>query len=162
MGKIKKIGFVVGRLGPSQLCYDIIRSSNNYLSINDDVDICLFWVLDGPKPAQPRFSCMPIIECFAYPGNVIATDLHTLSRTLSYPGPHRNRFIYFYDYNLDYTKIPHQMRKWDELNSLYNHQKVQLIARSENHAEILTAAFKKPIGIVEDYNIEKFKEIIYE
>lgn len=158
---IKKLGFVVSALGPSQVCYDIIKSANDYLSVADDVDICLFWVVDGPRPVQPRFACMNIIEAYAYDGNIIATNLHTLSRVMSYPGPNRSGNIWFYDYNLDYTKIPAQGRSWEGFKDLYNNPKVELIARSASHSEILTSVFRSPKAIVENCNVSEFSRIIY-
>lgn len=157
----KKIGWVVSRLGPDQLCYDIIRSSNEYLQSKDDVDISLFWIQDGPRIIQPRFACMSLYELYGYPGVTIATSLHTLSRALDYPGPNRHSKIYFYDYNLDYLRLPQQMRNWEQLNTLYCHPKVEVIVRSEDHANIIKSVFRSVVGIVPDANIEKIRDIIY-
>jgi hypothetical protein len=161
MESIKKIGFLVSQLGPSQLCYDIIKNSNDYLANADDVDICLFWISDGHKPLEANFACMPLIEAYGYNGNIIVTDLHSLSRVMSYPGPNRASKIWFYDYNLDYTKIPAQMRSWEGLSQLYYHPKVELIARSQSHAEILNSVFREPKAIVENCNVSELCRIIY-
>lgn len=158
---IKKIGWVISAMQPGQLQYDIIRSSNEYLSSNDDVDISLFWIQDGPRVIQPNFACFSLFELYGYPGVAISTSLHCLSRTLDYPGPARAGKVYFYDYNLDYLRLPPQMKQWEQLNSLYNDHKVEIIVRSQDHYNIISSVFKKPIGIVENCNIEKLKEIIY-
>lgn len=158
--EITKLGFVVSNIGPTQICYDIIKQSNDYLSHSDDVDVCLFWISDGPKPLQPKFACMPLIEAYAFNGHIIATDIHTLSRVMDYPGPNRNNRILFYDYNLDYLRIPQQMRNWDQFNVLYNNDKVDLIARSEAHAEILHSIFRPVKGVVENCDISKLKDLI--
>lgn len=158
---IKKIGWFVSHMGPSQLNYDIIRSSNEYLSHNDDIDISLYWVQDGHRIIEPRFAMMPMFEIYGFPGAVIATSLHTLSRVLDYPGPARHGKVYLYDYNLDYLRLPPQMRQWEQLNSLYCNPKVEVIARSEDHANIIKSIFRPVVGIVPDANVAKLQEIIY-
>lgn len=160
---IFKLGFVTSQMGPSQVCYDIIKSSNEYLASQDDVDISLYWISDGPRVIEPRFACFPLIETFAFPGHTVCTNLHTLSRVLSYPGPNRSKYIYLMDYNLDYNKIPPQGRSWEQLNGLYNHPKVKVIVRSESHADILSSTLLnyRP-NIVSDCNIGKLKEFILE
>lgn len=162
MSKIKKIGWVVSSLTPGQLQYDILRSSNEYLQSRDDLDISLYFVQDGPRVIQPRFACMNLFELYGFPGVAICTSLHTLARTLDYPGPQRNnQKIFFYDYNLDYLRMPQQMRQWEQLNGLYCHPKVEIISRSDSHADILKSVFKPVAGICPDANIVKLKEIIY-
>lgn len=161
MSELKKIGWFVSSMNPGQLQYDIIHSSNEYMQNNDDVDISLYYVQDGPRVIQPRFACMNIFELYGFTGIVVCTSLHTLSRCLDYPGPNQQSWIYFYDYNLDYLRIPAKMRNWEQLNSLYCHPKVKIIARSNEHADILKSIFQPVIGILPDANVAKLQEIIY-
>lgn len=154
MNKIKKIGLVVSQLSANQLSYQLIHSTNKLLSQRDDTDVSLFWINDGHRPVKPNFACMPLFECFAYTGITIATSIHTASRILTYPGPNRHPWLYWYCYDLDWLRLPAQQRQFESLATLYNHPKIRLIARSEEHAEILTSVWKPPIGVVPDCNVE--------
>ena len=159
MNNIKRIGFVVSQLGVNQLSYDIINSSNEYLSRNDDVDISLYWVNDGPRVLQPAFACFCLYELYGFSGHTICTSLHTLSRALAYPGPNRNPYIYYMSYEMDYLRLP--QRNWESINQLLNHPKVKIIVRSEAHYDIYKSTWREPTGIVPDCNIEKLKAIIW-
>lgn len=157
-----KLGFVLSQVSVNQLTYEFIHASNKYLRVNDDVDICGFWVNDGPRPIQNTFAMMPLIDCYAWSGHTIATSLHTLSRILSYPGVNRKDRIYYYAYDMDHLRLPGNMRSWDGLQQLIFHPKVDIVVRSEDAFNIIKSTLKTPTAIIDGFDINGFKKLIEE
>lgn len=157
---ITKIGVVVNQLSPNQICYDIIKNTNDYLSRSDNVDVTLFWVNDGPRIIQPKFACMHIFEAYGFHGDVtIATSIQTASRIIDYPGPNRGKLLYWI-YDIDYLRLPAQQRSWEGLSSVYLNNKLKLVSRSETHSEIINSVWRTPSGVMESFDIEKVLELI--
>ena len=155
--KILKLGFIVNNLGPNQLSYQLVNSANEYLRSKDDTDISIFYHQLNPIPYRPSFGVFGLFEAYNYNGYVIATNLYSASRMLSWPGPNRHK-MFFYCYDLDYLRFP--QKQWESLAQIYLNPKLHLIARSHFHSEILSLAWKPPVGIVEDCNFSKFVELI--
>lgn len=155
---VKKLGFVVPHLTVNQLSYQLISSANRVLLARDDLDVILFWVNDGLKIVKPLFSTMCIFESYGYDGITIATNLSTASRILDYPGPNRNK-LYYYVYDLDWLRIP--QRQYESLASIYMNPKINLIARSKSHFDIIKSVWKEPIGIVEGADAQEFVKLLW-
>lgn len=156
--EVKRIAFIVPKIGPDQLCFQLIDNANNYLRGYDDVDVTIFFRQDGPRPVQPNFSIMCLFEAFGFNGDMlIATDLNGASRILTYPGCNPDR-LYFYVWDLEWLRM--SQKTYEQLRDIYANPKLKLIARSNTHAEILTALWQRPIAIIEDANLEEFAKLI--
>ncbi len=155
--KIKKLGFVVNHLSINQISYELISSANKMLSHRDDVDVSIFWSSDGPRVVKPNFACYCLYEVFGFTGHTVATSLQTASRILSYPGPNQHK-MYYYMMDLDWLRLPN--KQFEQLRDVYLSPKLNLIARSQDHFNIISSVWKKPLGIVEDANVEGFAELI--
>jgi hypothetical protein len=155
--KILKMGFIVNNLGPNQLSYQLINSANSYLRNKDDTDVAAFYHSMSPIPYKPNFGLFHLFEAFNYNGYMIATNLHSASRMLSWPGPNRHK-MYLYCYDLDWLRLP--QKQWEQLAQIYLNPKLHLISRSQNHAEILGSTWKTPISVIEDCNFSRFAEFI--
>jgi hypothetical protein len=59
----------------------------------------------------------------------------------------------FYVYDLEWITSPNKIYK--EFHSIYNNPEISLIARTEADYKILENCWKKPIGIINDYNYEE-------
>ena len=151
---LTKIGFILEHLGPAQLPYQLIRSVNSYFEQKDDADIILFYRNCAPFVVTPHCAVMNLYEAYRYDAHLIATDLNSASRILDYFTNDR----YFYVWDLEWTKIN---KPYEQLAQVYQNPKLKLIARSQQHAEIIRTSWGiNCIGVVEDARIDKFLEII--
>jgi hypothetical protein len=158
LSKVKKIGVVFNQVGPNQLYYQFALQANRLLSQRDDVDISGYWINDGPRTVQPNFALMPLFEAYAFHGITVATSLNTCARVLEYPGPNRYKCIYFYCFDLDWLRL--QQKQYEQISSIYMHQKVQLIARSEDHAKIIESVWRRPFAVMENFDLSKIVDIL--
>ncbi len=158
MNKINKLGFVLPNLGSNQASFEIVSSTNRYLADHDETDITLFFRNVSPFFIKPNTACMCLFEAFNFCGHLFATDISSASRILSYPGP--NRFsINWYCYDLDYLRQTN--KQYEQLAEIYLHPRLNLIARSKAHFEILSSTWKTPVATIEGADISKFIKLIH-
>lgn len=151
---LNKIGFILEHLGPAQLPYQLIRSINSYYEQKDDTDIILFYRNCLPFVVTPNCAVMNLFEAFRYGANLVATDLNSASRILDYFCDGR----YFYVWDLEWTKAN---RPYEQLADIYQNSKLKLIARSQQHFDIIQTTWGiTPVGIVNDCNIKEFLGLI--
>jgi hypothetical protein len=158
MNKIKKIGLLVDQLEPTQILYQFVKTANKFLLTNDWADFCIFYRNFGALPLQPNFGTFSAAECFAYDGFTVATDLQGAQQILRYPGPNR-RSLYFYLNDLEWLTTRDKF-SYEALASIYLNPKLNLICRSEPHAEIVRAVWKEPKFIIENGDAAKFAELL--
>lgn len=151
-----KLGIMLDNIGPNQLAHYFINSANSALYNNSQLlDVVAFTEQTIHPVAVPNFSTMNISEAFDYHGALVATSLRTAYKMLKCPGTRKK---YFYVWDLEWTKPTNV--NFASLNSIYNNPSIELIARSQPHADILELCWKKPVGIVEDARIEQFYSLL--
>jgi hypothetical protein len=152
---LTKIGFLLSDCGPNQAAYEIIKSCNEYLSRKDNIDPIIFWRNISPFVITPNFSSMCMYEAYRYNGNLISFDLNSATRSLDYFVDSR----YFYVFDLEWCHIKN--RPYEQLAEIYQNPKLKLIARSQQHYDIIKLSWGiLPVGIVQNSNIEEFAGII--
>lgn len=156
--KIKKIGILVDQLAPTQLLYQFVWSANKFLLKNDWADFCIFYRNFGALALQPNFGTFTAAECFAYSGFTVATDIVGAQQILRYPGPNRNS-LYYYMNDLEWLSLRDRV-SYEQMASVYLNPKLNLICRSEQHAEIVRAVWKEPKFIIEGADAAKFAELL--
>lgn len=154
---IKKYGFLVDSMGINQLAYQLTRSANEYLLTNDSVDVAVFFRNPAAFCIKPNFGVFHMFEGFSYDGFTVATDLSSAQRMLTWPGPNR-RNMFFYLNNLEWLHLP--QKQYEQLADIYMNPKLNLIARSATHAEIISSVWRPCYGVVENSNFSKFVEVI--
>lgn len=153
---MKKIGVLVNNVGATQLAFYLIKSGNKFVeSINQD--LTLFFYEISPECIRPNFAVMNLAEAYNYDGILIATDANSASRIIEFPGT-INKFFYVWD--LEWIRM--RNKEFENLSTIYNNHKLPLIARSQNHYDILKKIWKEPIGICEDANVEELFKITSE
>ncbi len=144
-----KVGVAVTNLGPTQLNYFLIQNTNRLLAERHDVDLIVFYENLHNPCLTMNFGSMQLTEAWGYDGTLIATTLSTASKILQFPGPSRKLF---YVWDLEWLRM--REKSFSELRSIYANPRLQLIARSDEHARVLEACWNTPIlGVVEDFNI---------
>ncbi len=156
--KIKRIGFLVDHLGPSQLAYQLIFSANKLLAQSDKVDVCLFFRNFQPPVITPIFGTFTAYEGLNYNGIMVATDLQSASYITKWAGPNRSK-MYFYLNELEWLRFRDSF-SYESLAMIYNHPKLNLICRSQEHANLVEICWKTPFGVVPNGDVKRFAEIL--
>ncbi len=146
-----RLGFIVNHLGNTQMAHFLIHNVNEHLEKHYDTDIIVFFENVVRTHTTPHFAGMNVNEAWDFNGTVVATSLSTAEKLLTFPGKKR-RLLYVYD--LEWLRPPEREFGWYE--SIYRNPRIELIARSESHALIIENTWsRRPIGVVEDFNIKK-------
>jgi hypothetical protein len=151
-----KLGFLLSYLGHSQLGFHIINSGNELLAKWPNIDVVAF-ISNPVKPMlDPAFAVMNINEAFDYDGIVFATDLYTAEKLSRFPGP---RLKYFYLWDLEWMRNPG--RSFEELKSIYTDPRIEIIARSNDHADCFFQCWnRRPYAVVPNCDIPGLVEMV--
>jgi hypothetical protein len=152
---MKKIGFLVNNLGSCQLAYYLIRNTNKYLESNYLDDVIAFYE-NISKPCIPmNFAAMQIYEAWNYNGDLIATNIETASKLLSFPS--RGKKI-FYIWDLEWIRLT--SKYFSQMRYLYQNEKLILWARGNTHKELIEDCWNVNVaGVVDDFNMKQIVEL---
>lgn len=149
-------GIMIHSLGVSQLSMHLIYELNQVPTYNEYVDIIVFYREYGKILKTPKFALMQEENAWGLNGPVMSTDLQTTSRLLLCPKPKRK---IFYVWNLEW--MFHQYDA-EAIARIYCHRDIILVARSPEHAKIISNCWKDPVAILEDFNHEQLIRIFKE
>lgn len=153
---VRKLAILTKTLGHSQLNYYVTQNLNVLLKNFDDVYATLFFEMVDIIPYAHNFPIMHIAEAFEWGGPIIATSLSTLDKMLTFP---YSKEKYFYVWDLEWIRL--QNKQYKPLCNLYRNPNVQLIARSEEHADIIDECWNvRPKLIMGDFSWKKLIEIL--
>lgn len=148
---------LVNSLDVSQLSISLCKNLNEVLSTTQYLDSIVYYQTWGKIPFAPKFAILMEREFWGATGVAISTNLATTEKLIKCPGPKKK---FFYVWNLEWLNM--QNPDYDKLSNLYNNDEIELIARSPYHAAVLESIWKKPAFIMEDFEPEILKKIIYE
>lgn len=137
-----KIGFVLNNLGPNQLAFDLIRSANEALK-DPGLDVVLFYEESRRPCLTPHFAIMPAVESWGYDGVLVATDRSTARKVIPSPAASKK---YFLVYDLEWTRPP--FLPFRENYAIYGDPNLNLLARSESHADAIANAWNRPPAVI--------------
>lgn len=150
------IGFLVKTLNASQESFCLVHQANR--AITNDHNIIVF--SDTPNvPCVPNnFAHMQIAEAWSCSYPLIATNLSLANKLVNFPGTKEK---YFYVWDLEWLRYPSHAKNYHLFASVYRNPRLKLIARSQQHKEIIEDCWNTlTVGIVDDYSIDQFIEII--
>ena len=148
------IAAVVNNLGPSQNSFYLIKEFNKSAS-NKSMSLSVFFERSAIPIIPTMFSCKSISFISSYHHNAIATSLEEANILLKGNNA-SNKFLYLWDL------------EWLRTTCDYNascdillDKRLNIIARSESHATMIEHfCNKKPLGIVDNWNINQLIEVI--
>lgn len=104
---------------------------------------------------QPHFPTMQIVEAWAQPGITVATSIITAIDLINFPGP-KNKLFYVWD--LEWLG---STRMWSSLSEIFCNEELSLIARNQDHADVIENAFnRRPEYIMDNCGITQIKGIL--
>lgn len=147
---MKNLGILITRPGMNQLFLTMIQQ---LAKLPPDINTTVFAADYGPTPAGCTFPIMDLMHCYNYEGVLISTDLYTSMVLLNALCPTKR---YFYVWDLEYTLMPQSA---NNMQNIYNNDKLELIARNDFRSKILEKTWKKPHSIIEEFNHVKLQEL---
>jgi len=101
---------------------------------------------------EQSFATFSSRELFNYSGYAIATCLYTAKQLIQCPGPIK-KFFYIWDF--EWTT---KQYNYLDIEPIYLHDDITLIARSKYHKDIIDNCWKQSI-IIEDFNHEQLTKL---
>lgn len=140
------IGVLLGNVGPSQLVSGLSR----FAEANPDLDVVAFFESAALPFAELPFACMQMDEAWSFTGMTLATSFATAFHLLTMPGQKRK---FFYVWDLEWARWPR--KEFAVLRSVYANPRLELLARSYSHANVLSRAWNRPVkAVLEDFNLD--------
>jgi len=149
-----RLGFLTKTLGTSQSGVYMAAQSNELVALRPDIELIVFYEDYDRVPMACNFSLMQNRQAWNYKGILIATDVECGRLLSGLVGPVK-KFLYVW--NLEWL---YQIRPFEYYSAAYQNDDIELIARSNSHADLLTRIWKKPTYVIEDFNHETLAEIV--
>jgi len=149
-----RAGIIVDALGVSQLAMTLIGELNQLHKLNEPIDIVVFYHRYDKLLKSPLFAMLQEQEMWGFNVPVMATSLATAKRLISSVKPTKK---FFYVWDLEWTFDNHE---FSNISSIYCHPDIQLIARSQEHFDIISDCWQEPVAILEDFNYERLVDIL--
>jgi len=154
---MKKIGVLLNNLGPSQLNYYFIKSTNELLAKRTDLDIVVFYENLQVKCLPTNFASMPILEAWNFHGPMIATSLSTAAHLIRFPSSCKK---IFYINDLEWIRLKN--KNFSVLQSVYSSKELTLIARSNDHKNIIENCWNtKVIAVADRLEVKTFESFTF-
>lgn len=148
------IAAVINNLGPSQKSFYLIKEFNK-VSSDRRMSLSVFFERSAIPVVSTMFSCKSIAFISGYHHNAVATSLEE-ARILLNGNNASKKFLYLWD--LEWLRTPGD---YDAICNILLDKRLNIIARSESHATMIeNFCNKKPVGIVDDWNINQLTEVI--
>lgn len=140
-----KLGILTNKVDISQLGVTL-TAEVNALVISKGIDVIVFhhdWEI---VPAIPHFAFLQEKEVWGFDAPVIATNVFQAEKLIRAPRPTRK---YLYVWNLEWL---YEDTDYNIYAHIYQHDNLELIARSVSHAQIIEQCWKKPAFIMDDFD----------
>jgi hypothetical protein len=145
------LGIMLPDLSASQLAFEVINQANK-LSFEGKYECILFPLGIGTICVKPNVAILNPAEVYDFKGVLIATNLHSASVLCNLKNNARKLF---YIWDLEYLR-----GKVDYVSNIqtYANPKIELICRSEFHAQMIENYCNRKPRIVKNCNIKEMVE----
>ena len=149
-----RAGIIIDGLGFTQKAMQTTLQMNLLDRLDEYWDMVLFYVEHASIQISPRFAMMDSVEMYGFDAPVIATDLRT---AFMLSEAHSVTQKYFYIWDFEWINSVFDV---DLLLSIYHNPDIELIARSDEHADIIAKCWKNPIAVIENFNHEQITKLL--
>ncbi len=147
---MNSVGILTNKVSPNQrgvlMAHNLSSAQKDYIVFHQDWDLI---------PVDQKYCMLQINEAFNFSGILIADSIDTATKLANCVCA---KAKYFYIWDLEWSYLLNL--DFRSAQKLYQNDNIELIARSERHYNILQNVWKKPVGIVEDWNLEQLEQII--
>lgn len=150
-----KAGIIINSLNYYQQPLYLFKSLNELAIKRPDIDAYVFRENPGIFPTSTSFAIMSVKEAWSFDGPIISTDLQSTTKLINCPCPTKK---YFYVWDLEW--IYNKDSQFKDFYDIYQHNDINLIARSKSHYDVIKNAWKEPVGIMENFEHERLIEFL--
>lgn len=157
----KKLG-LMGNFSTDQKSYFLISQINDYYnnvqtySKKDQVDIAIFGQFNLPTYRPKNFAYFHFQEAWdATDRTLVAFDLNMAQYLINILST-KPKFFFLDD--LEWHRI--NPKQYEQLNTIYNNKELNIICRSQDHADLFTQCWNRPIySIINNYKLNEFLKL---
>lgn len=152
---IKSFGVIVNTLNNAQVSHTLVQGINDLVEQTYEYCPIVFFQHLNLPPFFLKCCQLQHQNAWGFKGPLISTSIETtqiLVQCLLTPRK------LFYVYDLEWLYL--ENLQYRQLLSIYDNPDIDLIARSERHFDILAKIWKKPLGVIHDFNSEEIKQLI--
>tara|TARA_R100001143_G_C3359231_1_gene134481 strand:+ start:2853 stop:3302 length:450 start_codon:yes stop_codon:yes gene_type:complete len=147
------IGVLMGSVYDSPKNILAVKSINKLKE--EGVDSCLFCDIVNLNFSVPvKTSVLQRAHAFNFNGTIITHDLSMVQELKNMVYANK-RYIYLYDF--DWMRI--QDLHFSHLSSTLMDDQIEIIARSDSHAKMISDLFKKPAHVMKYWDVQALKEL---
>lgn len=147
--------FLTQSIGTSQEGLFLTYEMNNLLKTYPNLNISVFYEDFDRIPTLPQFPMFPSLFLWGFKGIVITTDITSAYRIRDIPI--KKKFLYVL--NLEWL---YHNKSYTYYNNIYNSDDFELIARSDEHANIIQSCWRKPSYVINDFDAKEIYGLIRE
>lgn len=130
----------------------LVEGIENY---DEKGSVVLFSNNPAPHTFPKTISSLQTSRIYNFKGTAIAENLESAEVLCSLVCPSRK---IFYVRSLEWMNIAEL--HYNALQRVYNNDSIELLAANDKIYNILESLFKKPIGVVEDWDFNKLKDVL--
>lgn len=149
-----KTGIILDQFDSSQKTLELVQSLNSLNKLDRYIDTVVFYKEFGISPIYEKFATMHEEQLWGFKGIGISTSIST---TISLINAKLVKKKLFYVWDLEWIHNQYNIR---QIQNIYNHPSITLIARNDYHKKAISKAWKTPKYILESFNYEQLAEII--
>lgn len=115
-----------------------------------DIDTFVFFEQIARPCISSLVPCSHVSEAFIFDGPLVATCLQTANKLLQM---YTSKAKYFFLDDLEWMRIPFQVKQFEQLEPIYRNKELSLICRSEPHKKLTELTWNRKVSlIIERYN----------
>lgn len=142
-----KLGVLLNNVGASQLAYSVLREANRGLEEGDLTDFVVFYDALTRPCLVPRFALMQSSEAWGCQYPLIATDLSTAEKLLTFPSCGGRHFLVW---DLEWLRSP---VAYANRRAVYAHPELNILVRSDEHARLMHELWGRQAKVVGDFDL---------
>jgi len=154
MHNTKDIGFLIPNLTNNTFCDNLLDTIKKFIN-NNPYDQTVIFNSSCDKIDTKNIPILHLSHSQFFYGKLFLFDLASVVLSQKFPNISKR---YLYAQDIPWMNSPQTNYKY--WLDIYNQNNLELIVPTENLCNIYEIAWKKPIGIVENFNYEQIKKII--
>lgn len=146
------IGIIVDEIVGSPQNHFMFKTLNQ---LSETQDVYLFTSGVKHLPMENKFAIMQQVEALHHPGVLIGTSMLSSQVVANCLTATKK---YYYPWHFEWMHL--QQFGAQQIDKIFYHDEMELIARSTSHAKLYSQLFKQPAGIVYNWDRESLEKVI--
>jgi hypothetical protein len=142
------LGVIINSLNSSTKAYQLLKNAPDCKE-----PVIVFYQNLAPPCLPLRVPIMQCAEIYGFHGNLISTCLSTAEQLITLPTNY-NKIFYVWD--LEWTQRQYHSQY---LYNIYRNDSLKIVARCDDHAEMISKVFNVDVEVIENFNLNELKDL---